>query len=277
MTTEYWIAKYVSDPFRGETKNVGVFVRHNGQIAAKLIGVRDDGVVDNRRIRGIFSQPTVFNQWQDFWQECIAEQDLQSILNGNTTNFFVIEGGSVSDAGNDPINGICDFLFSLIVSDGGAVEAFEWNNEASYEMDLVADVSSAFEETLILADLTNQNNPHPVEKNQAVPGKSVVHTPSFSQRNGRLYVMESIDLGLSRQKPIRERAGWMAYMFSDIKESHPGTVSISIIRPEQGSGAEATRFARKVLSDTSEIVDWSDQSQRTAFLQERTRIAISFG
>lgn len=277
MSTEYWIAKYVADPFRGETKNVGVFVRHNGKLAAKLLGIRDDGVTDNRRIRGLFSEPSVFNQWQEFWQERVAANDLVSVLKGNTTNFFVTEGGSVSDTGADPIDSVCAFLYSLTVSEGGAVEAFEWVNEVSPEMDLLADVSAALEGSAILGGAGEQLIPHPVEKNTSILGRSVTHVPSFSQRNGRLYVMESIDLGMVKQKPIRERAGWMAYMFSDIKGYHPDAVSISIVRPERGESADATRFAWKVLRETSEVVDWSDDGQRTAFLQERARIAVSVG
>lgn len=276
MTTEYWIARYVADPIRGEAKNVGVFVRHKGELSAKLIGVRDDGSADNRRIRGMFSQPAVFNQWQEFWSDCVKTQDLQSILKGNTTNFLVTEGGSVSDTGNDPIRDVVNFLYSLTVSEGGAVEAFDWANDTSPEMDLLADVSAAFEGDQILAGLS-LSPAHPIERNQTIVGKSVPHTPSFSQRNGRLYVMESIDLGLTKQKPIRERAGWMAYMFSDIGESHPDAVSISIIRPQKGEELDAARFARTVLSDTSEVIDWSDDRQRNAFIQERKRIALSLG
>lgn len=85
--TKYWIAKFVADPFRGETKNVGIFVEHNGTLATKIIGIREDGIADNRKIRGIFPQPSVFNQWQNFWNRCVGKGDLKAILNGNTANF----------------------------------------------------------------------------------------------------------------------------------------------------------------------------------------------
>lgn len=136
MTTEYWIAKFVADPFRGETRNVGVFVRHNDCLAAKLIGIRDDGIADNRRIRGIFSQPDIFNQWQSYWQRCTKAQDLDAILKGNTANFFVVEGGSISDTKNDPIGDVCSFLYNLVVSEGGPTAAFELNQETFFDSDI---------------------------------------------------------------------------------------------------------------------------------------------
>ncbi len=286
MTTECWIAKFVADPFRGETKNVGVFVRHNDCLATKLIGIREDGVADNRKIRGLFSEPDVFNQWQSYWQRCTKSQDLDAILKGTTANFSVVEGGSLSDAKNDPIDDVCNFLYSLVVSESGATAAFGLNQETTFDADgeapsseITPEVSAALESSLVSAGLDSDNNPHPILKNYPVTGRSAEHRPSFSQQNGKLYVIESIDLSvsMSKQKTVRERAGWMAFMFSDIKDFHPETQSISIIRPERGEPVEAVRFVRQVLSTTSEIVDWSNDDQRRRFLQERTRVAISLG
>lgn len=190
----------------------------------------------------------------------------------------------MSDTNDDPIEKVISFLYNLLVSDGGAAEAFALNElqEGAMNVDMpqaeaFQDMSVVLEQSLSSAGLSDATNIHPILKDQPVSGRSVEHRPSYSQQNGRLYIMESIDLSLTKHKVIRERAGWMAYMFSDIKEVHPSAVPISIIRPERDSSLDAVRFARSVLGSTSEVIDWSNEDQKSAFLRERTRIASTFG
>jgi hypothetical protein len=277
MTAEYWIAKYVEDAFRNETRNVGVFVRHKGEVVCKLIGERDDGSLDQRRIRGLFPYSGVYPQWHEYWRECVAQNDLNAIVNAATENFYATYGGFVTDTGDDSATIVADFLYSLLISPGGVPEAYEWSEEASVEVSLLADVSAAFADFRLLADNLKLEAPHPIERNRPVTGKSVTHVPSFTQKNGHLYVMESIDLSLTKQKHIKERAGWMAYMFSDIRDEHPEAESFSIVRPDPDDGAEAVQYARSVLDKTSHIIDWTNENQRNAFLQERRRVALTFG
>jgi hypothetical protein len=68
MSTKYWVAKYIEDPMRNETRNVGIFVDHNGIKAARFLGERDDGVFDARKLGSKFIFPNVYIQWRSFWR-----------------------------------------------------------------------------------------------------------------------------------------------------------------------------------------------------------------
>lgn len=277
MTTRYWVAKYVADPFRNEPRNVGVFVHHCGSFAAKLVGEREDGVLDNRRLRGLFPQPQVFAQWQKYWRKNLNCGKIEKIVKSATTNFVVVEGGVISDTGNDAIYDVCNFVYNLVVSDDGAAEAFDWPLESAPETDLASDIYSTFLDARVLADAPDIEVSHPVRKNQTIQGKRVKHTPTFSQMNGHLSVFEAIDLGRPKQKLVRERAGWMAYMFTDIKDNLHDAEMYSIIQPNENEEDEAISFARSVLEKSSHVVNWSDKEERQNFLQQRIKVAVSLG
>ncbi len=85
--------------------------------------------------------------------------------------------------------------------------------------------------------------------------------------------MEHIDLAQVRQNKTKERAGWMGYMFSDIREGNPDCEAYSLVRPEKAFGAAPIEYAKEVLSKESRVVNWSDEREKGAFLEERRRIA----
>jgi hypothetical protein len=97
--------------------------------------------------------------------------------------------------------------------------------------------------------------------------------PSFSQRNGGLYIYEAIDFTAKRPKLIRERAGWMAYMYTDIKQAEQNAKTYSIYRPNQENAAEIVEYAKKMLGGESTLVNWLDDNERKTFLNERQRVA----
>jgi hypothetical protein len=114
---------------------------------------------------------------------------------------------------------------------------------------------------------------HPVVTNQNILGKHVTHTPSFSQQNGHLYVFEWINLSSSHINKAKERAGWMAYMFEDIRSINPTAETYSLVRPEKDEGVEQIEYAKTILRGDSKIVNWSDTQERREFLEERVQIA----
>jgi hypothetical protein len=272
---KYWIAKYVDDPFRDEPRNVGVIIEHNGVFAARFFGEREDGVFDARRIRSKFLYPNVYSQWRDFWRQKIREKDLSAILKGSTANFFVREGGEVTDTGSDNSAEICHFLYTLLVG-SGAIEAFNWTDKDENDVGLADEITRALEDIHVLATSEDKNlfrRRHPVVVNQHVTGEKVTHTPSFSQLNSHLYVIDWINLSSSHVNKTKERAGYMAYMFDDIKNVHPDAEAYSIVRPETNEGVEQIEYAKAILRSGSHIVNWSDPQDRGQFLEERDRIA----
>ena len=275
MTASYWIAKYVDDPFRNEPRNVGVIVEVNGALAARFFGEREDGVFDARKIRTKFLYPNVYSQWRDFWREKVRERDIPSILKGTTQNFYVEAGGEVTDIGSDNSGDVCHFLYTLLVG-SGALEAFDWKDADDSDIDLAEDITLAFKEIDVLATASNElfnQGRHPVIKNKDIPGEHVVHTPSFSQQNGALYIFEHINLSSSHINKAKERAGWMAYMFEDIKSVTPTAKTFSLVRPERESGADQIEYAKTILRGDSTIINWSDENERGIFLQERKQVA----
>jgi hypothetical protein len=272
MTARYWVAKYVDDPLRNEPRNVGVIVSTADGAAARFAGENEEGVIDRRRLQK-FKHADVYVQWLDYWRGQIQEGRFEQIVKDRTPNYYVTAGGEVADTGNDPPAVVCNFLFSLLVSHEPAMHAFELAEEVAIEQELPAEVSSVFAELELLADAATLHVRHPIKRNAPVKGDHAVHKPSFSQMNGRQYIYETVDFTVRRPKLIRERSGWVAYMFKDIRQESPNTETFSIIRPAPDSDSDAIDYARAVLRGDSQLIDWRDDAQRKKFLNDRQKIA----
>jgi hypothetical protein len=271
MSARYWIAKYIEDPLRNEPRNIGVVALTADGIAARFAGENEEGVIGRRRLQR-FKHADVYIQWIDYWRGEIEAKRIESIVQNATPNYYVVEGGHVSDTGADSAIAVCNFLFSLLVSDEPVMRAFELADEVAREQELPAEVSNMLAELDLLADAPTLHVRHPIRRNAPVKGAHATHKPSFSQLNGRQYIYETIDFNITRPKLIRERSGWMAYMFKDIKQESPDTETYSIIRPTEDDN-EGTDYARAVLEGDSKLIDWRDDTQRKRFLNERQVIA----
>lgn len=274
MSAKYWVAKYVEDPLRNEPRNVGIIVSGLDGLAARFAGERDDGSVDGRRLQG-FKYADVYKQWLQYWREQIDVENLDGIVGATTINYYVVPGGEVADTGADRASAVCKFLYDLLVSDVPVLEAFELAKESDTERDLSLDVDLAFRDLAILADLSSLAIRHPIKRKQHVRGKHATHEPSFSQQNGKLSLIEAIDFNSQKPKLLKERAGFMAYMFTDIRQelTASGMEAFSIIRPKVGDEGEAVEYARTVLAGESKIVNWSNKDEQNQFLKGRQAIA----
>jgi hypothetical protein len=196
MSTVYWLAKYVEDPLRNEPRNVGVFVQKGGALAARFIGERDDLVFDGRKLGAKFSHPHVYTQWRHYWRTQISNRDMKAVLHASTPNYFVQSGGEVTDDGEDAPTEVCQFLFDLLVG-GGPLDAYRWQTEDE-SVALASEIVSALDRLGILAHEEQLLTPHPILRERPVTGLHVTHTPSFSQRNVKLYIFDHIDLSGTR-------------------------------------------------------------------------------
>jgi hypothetical protein len=276
MPAHYWIAKYIEDPFRNESRNIGVIVTTPEGLAARFAGEREDGTVDGRRLQS-FKYAEVYKQWLQYWREQLEAENIDGILGATTENYRVVPGGEVSDTGSDGAEAVCKFLYGLLVSDAPVLEAFDLAAESDTERDLSLDVDIAFREWDILADQPTLAVRHPVRRKHPVRGEVATHEPSFSQRNGKLYLFEAIDFNSHKPKLLKERAGFMAYMFSDIRhrEHSNGMEAYSIVRPKVDGDGDAIEYARSMLAGESKILNWADPQERDQFLRERRAIAES--
>jgi hypothetical protein len=169
---------------------------------------------------------------------------------------------------------VCSFLYTMLVSDEPPMQAFDLAVEEDETRGLGTEISDAFKELYILGDTAQLIARHPISRDQAIRGKHVTHRPSFSQQNGRLYIYEAIDFTMKRPKLIRERAGWMSYMYVDIKQA-VNAETYSIYRPAEENHSESVEYARKMLGGESNLINWSDDGERKRFLNDRQRIAES--
>jgi len=155
------------------------------------------------------------------------------------------------------------------------MQAFELTEEEDVTRGLGSEISRALTDLDILSDTAKLVVRHPVKRDASIKGRHVVHRPSFSQRNSILYVFEAIDFTMKRPKLIRERAGWMAYMFADIKQEEETAQTYSLFRPIQEDPGSTLEYAKKMLGGESALVNWADDNERNQFLNQRQRLATA--
>jgi hypothetical protein len=278
MTADFWIAQHIEDLFRNEPRNIGIFVRLNNQIVARFYGEDSDGDVDGRRIRAL-PYPDVYKQWIDYWRKESAAGGIDPILSSSASNYRVIPGGQVSDIGGDTATDVANYLYSMLVSEGGFQEALATGDhtDATAAVQLSAEVSAALDQAQLLQrdERTDARVAHPVRRGFQLTGRVASYKPAFTQENGRLYIMETIDFTRPKKAAARDHAGWSAYMFQDLKRATRNSEPIAIVKiTDADRDLEEVRGGLAVLANESALVNWSDERQRTLFLEERRRIAV---
>lgn len=274
MDAKYFVAKYIADQFRNEPRNIGVIVSKGDQLGSRFLGLDGDGQIDGRKLR-TFDYPEVYRQWLDFWRSSLAVSDIDSIIRSSSGHYVVIDSGSVSDTGQDSAQAIANFMYSTLVSDGGWAEALTGLEpaEAPELSKLVDDVQRLFAQLDLFA--TDDSLAHPIRMGATVVGKrSIPHRPKFSQANGKIYAMEPIDFTVARKSQTMERAGRIAYMFSDLREANSECYSLIRISDQDRENVDV-EYSLKMLGNESDIVDWLNETQRQSFVSERQKIAMS--
>jgi len=271
---KYWIAQYISDLFRNEPKNIGVFIALNGNAFAKFLGETESGDIDRRKLRG-FNSPDVYRQWIEYWRESIVSGITESLIESSGSHFRVIEGGEIDGYDNDSIEQIANSMYAMLVSEGGYLEATTELLEDSQTQifSLENEIVNFFKSR----DLFNEKQvPHPIKKNSTVQGAHLSHKPSFTQQNGSLYIMETVDFTTLQKNRSRDHAGLSAYMFRDIKESAKKVEPISIIKlNETDLEQEEVKYGYLMLKNESQIINWLIEKERIEFLESCEKIAYS--
>lgn len=285
MSASYVIAQYVADVFRGEPRNVGVAVQRGGEVSARFFGEGVEGeatVIDGRRLRG-FEYPDVYRQWVTYWRKQLTVTgDLAGMAEGSGGNYVIRPGGEVTDTGDDPIEDVANYLYSLLISEGGLAEAMgAVAIPERAEAALKRLVGDEFERANILArpDEDLVLVPHPVRVQFEVRGRlPEPHVPSFVQQNGRLYVMEPVDFTTRARDHARDHAAFASYMFDDIRAEQGGAFeAIALVRVrDEDREFETVRYGMAVLSEGADrLVDWFNDAERAAFVSERRRVALT--
>lgn len=276
MSAKYWIAQYTPDMFRNEPKNIGVFVELNGAVECRFLG-EIDGILDGRSLRS-FPYPNVYRQWVEYWRR-EANRELEAVVKNPGSHYRVIEGGHTDGLGpgteTSSLRHVADYLYSTLVSEGGFVEALGVSTESEQQEALRTEVLAALKAEQLLKSSVVA---HPIRERIGIMGQiGVEHKPAFSQENGRLYVMETVDFTQQKRQPSRDHAGWFAYVFNDIKAVRPNALGISIVRftDTDERDNEDVKSSLAILRKESEMVNWTNASERDAFLKERRRVAMA--
>ena len=284
---EYLIAQYMEDVFRREVRNLGVFVRKEGQYAARFFGESEPGTIDGRRIKSL-AAPEVYRQWVEYWRGVLAteEDPFAELRRYPNANYPVIPGGELLDSSGDSVDDVANFLYAALVTEGGFAEAFGSANDepgsaSSTGPRLSQELETVFRDLNILAQ---QNNGlalvrHPVVSRPEVRGTTAEpHRPQFAQQNGRLYVMETVDFTERARDRARDHAGLASFIFNDLRSAlKDDVVPIAIVRADVGvRGDEFVRYGMSMLNKTAdEVVDWTDPEARARFVAARQQTALA--
>lgn len=276
-TPHYWIAQHIEDLFRKETSNVGVILAVDGQIYTRFLGEDEAGHLDGRKLKGL-SHPKVFKQWVDFWRETCAEERRVDPKELSGHHYRVIEGGALTEQGAHAHTHMLDYLFRALVSPQGAADALMMDMEraeVAARAQLNQELHNTFHGQGLLENDSSRPIKHPIRERFPIEGQAVTHTPSFSQQNGKLYVMEHVDFMSRQRQRMSERAGSTAYMFKDLRETHPDLETITIIRLDDEARQDHTIAygLEMIKSESNHVINWLDQDEQRAFLAERLAIA----
>jgi hypothetical protein len=187
----------------------------------------------------------------------------------------------VDRIGDDNIADVTRFLYAALVSEGGGFgSALGAPGEEEVAIRLNESITATFEDLGILlkGDRTMLTPKYPIVRDAPVAGKSTDHLISFVQRAAYTVAMEPIDLGLGasyNKKGTRYRAGWAAKAFEDIKEKDPTCKTVAIISATPAEmRAPIAKYALAMLGEEN-TVNWLSDSDRRAFLSERTELATA--
>lgn len=275
MNAQYFVAQYIPDLFRNESRNIGVIVKTDFGFASHFVGENSDSdQIDGRKLKA-FNYPDVYRQWITYWRDCVTRASLDELLQSSSGHYQIIRGGEVSDTGEDEPSKIATYLYSLLVSEGGFAEALSPIEPASTvdSSSLEDDVCRSLIAMNLLANGQGTDLLHPIQKRIEIQGASLVHRPAFSQKNGRLHVMEIADLTVSRKKSAVDHSGFAAYMFNDIKQLDSSTECYSLVRvKEEDLELPEVNYAYNILKNESEVINWLDEDRRRDFVSELQRI-----
>jgi hypothetical protein len=190
----------------------------------------------------------------------------------------MVEGGDVTDVASDSCTDVANYLFALLVSEGGLREALssqvELNEPASAPLE--SEVVKAFQSLDILGGNSTPLVLHPVQRNVPVRGKAIEYSPAFVQNNGCLYVMETVDFTTRFKKQSRDHAGWSAYQFKDIAEYNKCARTIAIVSVgNEDLDSPDVEAGMALLQKESSVVRWNDAQERARFLDERREAAFT--
>lgn len=292
MTTalHYYLAQYVRDPIRRETENIGVIAVRGEETAARFVGENDTLEIDGRRLKQ-FVSPTAYREWVRYWRGQTGEGALglcERLAHSQSENYRIIEGGDLTGLGVDSVEKGVDYIFSMLVSEGGLLAArtrageVEEADETTTSVNLQQSVNSAFTAENILAHGIDDSLPlvhHPIRSKVQIRGTfAEPHLLPFAQTNGLFWAMGTVDYTAFSKERAKLETGLIVAIIEDLRKAKPdATKGICIVKhTPRDLEYESVRYALSLaISEFDQVVNWLDDAERETFLGERREIALS--
>lgn len=121
VAANWYLVKYVPDPFRNEPRNVGVVVTQSGRGASRFLA-EHDGRVDGRKLGAAVGSSRAYKAWIEYIRYHLAEgtlEDQVDKINLRALSNYVIErrGVLLDEADPDELFRTADDLFRSLVQD----------------------------------------------------------------------------------------------------------------------------------------------------------------
>jgi hypothetical protein len=283
-TAEYFLAQFVSEPFRREPRNVGVIVLKDGDTASRFVGehaptrtLSDDSADWDPSTLRVFPNVNAYRLWVDSWRRKIIRSSVREALASGNDQFHLIEGGEVAATGSDSSIKICNYLFEALVSSRGLGAAIDQLNDTTAPK-LGNAVLASIRDLGIMSSRSNRINvPNPIFRNRDLVGASSSHRVSMYQESGdRRWAMETVDFSLEKRSSGIRRATYVSCEFDDLLSGTNGDnlYPITIIRKSNESkDDDEINWVLKLLRKQSQVFDWGNLAEKRRFLSEREEIA----
>jgi len=89
--------------------------------------------------------------------------------------------------------------------------------------------------------------------------------------------METVDFMVQQKGPAKDHAGWASLVFKDVREKDREAVkTVAVVRSRAEDLTHPdVEYGMSMLSHMAEqVVNWSDVSARTEFLEQRRQVAL---
>ncbi len=277
-TVRCWIVQHVADSFRKESRNVGVIVQRDGAFDARFVGESSELEFDDRKLR-FLEHPKVYRNWVRYWRRLIQddEREIDSELSADQDgNFRVIDGGAINRVGTDSIESICEYAFAMLVSHGGLGEALHASELGEEPHVVLRDsIAREFRSSGLMGSPQNLFGRYPIISNQSIIGSRTVHEFSFTQRHTTLDLIEPLNLRTTQKRHAKDRAGWMAYAFSDVQQSSKRDCEIVsfVVADIPEKHDDVTKYCLDTLKGIATVINWDSSVERDQFLRDRQSAA----
>jgi hypothetical protein len=267
MTNRYFVARFIEDLARRETKNIGVFLATEDGVSARFLGERPNRLLDLRTVRSLVQHTPTYKQWIEYWRFVMSQtkpvEEIASELVSSTRGNFVVEEGQalflpreIEDSRSEQL----DYLFRLVVSD------FSPEGDA---ISIQRSLSQKCNE--IIRKYQLNKDPHFRESPMItieVDGAQRHIRPSYQWLNGRDIYFQKVLIDESRFDPTQKDVTSAAWMFERLKEHNKRSETKALVKFSDREDSNLVNPAWdqsefwKLLNDVSDsVINIDDEMQ----------------